>query len=270
MIKIGDFARLSQVSVVTLRHYDDINLFKPISVDPFTGYRYYSIHQLARLNRILALKDLGFTLEQIEHVLSGITLEELRGMLKLRHAEQTQRLAEETGRLERIATRLKYIELEDKVAEYDVVLKTVPPMLVASCKVTIPTNDQVPQYLDTAYHNLWNFIKEHSLKTLSPHMTLWHQAAEVVENEVVEAMIVVDRKAPNTVEVQVYTLPETRVVSFVHHGNFDGFQIGHTVLLKWIEENGYRVGGGYRELYLKHDPTNLNDSTTEIQYPIES
>ena len=65
MLKIGDFARLSQVSVVALRHYDEIGLLRPVKVDPFTGYRYYSTDQLPRLNRILALKDLGFSLEQI-------------------------------------------------------------------------------------------------------------------------------------------------------------------------------------------------------------
>ena len=74
MIKIGDFARLGQVSVVTLRHYDEIGMLKHVTVDSSTGYRYYSVAQLPRLNRILALKDLGFSLEQIEVVLSGLTL----------------------------------------------------------------------------------------------------------------------------------------------------------------------------------------------------
>ena len=61
MIRIGDFARIGQVSIVTLRHYDEIDLLKPIAVDSVTSYRYYSVSQLPRLNRILALKDLGFS-----------------------------------------------------------------------------------------------------------------------------------------------------------------------------------------------------------------
>ena len=84
MFRIGDFARLSQVSVKTLRFYDEVGLLKPTFVDGATGYRYYSADLLPRLNRILALKDLGFSLEQIEVVLSGLTLDQLRGMLKLR------------------------------------------------------------------------------------------------------------------------------------------------------------------------------------------
>src|SRR5215211_6051273 len=103
MIKIGDFARLSQVSVVTLRYYDEMDLLKPVRVDGFTGYRLYSTEQLPRLNRILALKDLGFSLEQIKLMLAdGLTSEQLRGMLTLQRQEVEKRLAGEQQRLQRI------------------------------------------------------------------------------------------------------------------------------------------------------------------------
>ena len=93
MIKIGDFARLSQVSVVTLRYYDEMDLLKPVRVDTFTGYRFYSVDQLPRLNRILALRDLGFSLEQIKLMLAdGLTLEQLRGMLTVQRDEVEKRL----------------------------------------------------------------------------------------------------------------------------------------------------------------------------------
>jgi DNA-binding transcriptional MerR regulator len=72
MFKIGDFSRFSRVTVKMLRHYDEIGLLKPARVDPFTGYRYYTADQLPRLNRIIALKDLGFTLEQIGSLLDDI------------------------------------------------------------------------------------------------------------------------------------------------------------------------------------------------------
>src|ERR1051325_5235352 len=126
MIKIGDFARLSQVSVVTLRYYDEMDLLKPIRVDDFTGYRYYSAGQLPRLSRILALKDLGFSLDQIKlMVADGLSSEQLRSMLTLQRAEVEKHLAEERERLIRIEARLRQIELEDRMPNYDVVLKTV-------------------------------------------------------------------------------------------------------------------------------------------------
>src|SRR5579862_8956297 len=93
MFKIGDFSKLSQVSMKTLRFYDQLGLLKPTHVDDFTGYRYYTADQLPRLNRILAFKDLGFTLEQIGPLLEeGIPAAQIRGMLRLKQAEIQQRM----------------------------------------------------------------------------------------------------------------------------------------------------------------------------------
>ena len=269
MIKIGDFARLSQVSVPTLRHYDEIGLLKPVAVDAATGYRYYSVAQLPRLNRILALKDLGFSLEQIDRVISGgLTLEQLRGMLKMKHAEVEQQLAEEQGRLARIAARLRQIELEDTMPNYDVVLKTVPPMLIASRTVTIPTNDQVPVYLGEAFREASDHVQQQGAKDIGPCFAVWHQPANVYANEVAEAAIPIDRPLPGTDQVKVYELPQAQVASVVHHGDFDNFTQGHTALVKWVEENGYRIIGPYREIYISRD-LSTNESATEIQYPVE-
>ena len=161
MIKIGDFARLSQVSVVTLRYYDEMDLLKPVKVDTFTGYRFYAADQLPRLNRILALKDLGFSLEQIKLMLAdGLTPEQLRSMLTIQRQEVEKRLAGEQERLSRIEARLRQIELEDKMPTYDVVVKNTPAMLVASRRVTVPSNDQVPQYLDEAYMDVYGYVHE--------------------------------------------------------------------------------------------------------------
>ena len=100
MIKIGDFARLGQVSVVTLRHYDEMDLLKPVRVEPLTGYRFYAADQLPRLNRILALKDLGFSLEQIKLMLAdGLTAEQLRSLLTMQRREVERRVSEEQERL---------------------------------------------------------------------------------------------------------------------------------------------------------------------------
>jgi len=128
MLKIGDFARLSQVPVKTLRYYDDLGLITPARVDAFTGYRYYSVDQLPRLNRLLALKDLGFSLDQIARVLNeGVTHGQLRGMLMLKRAEVEERLREEQQRLDRIEARLRDIEQEDTLPE-----STAAPVLIDS------------------------------------------------------------------------------------------------------------------------------------------
>ena len=85
MLNIGEFARLGQVSPRMLRHYDEAGLLKPKNVDPANGYRSYEFGQLGRLHRLMALRDLGFTLDQIRSTLDqDPSVEQLRGMLSLR------------------------------------------------------------------------------------------------------------------------------------------------------------------------------------------
>jgi DNA-binding transcriptional MerR regulator len=113
MIKIGEFSKLSHVSIKALRYYDEVNLLKPIEVDKSSSYRYYPANQLPRLYRILALKDLGLSLEQVAQVLNeGVSPEQLRGMPRLKYAELQQHLAAEQARLQRVEAWLNTIAQE--------------------------------------------------------------------------------------------------------------------------------------------------------------
>src|SRR5450755_2744547 len=127
MYGIGTVARLAQVSLRTLRYYDEIGLLRPVWVDPDTGYRWYAADQLHRLHRILALRDLGVRLAEIATLLDGdLGVDELRGMLLLRRAEAHERVADETDRLARVEARLHNME-ETTMSPYDVIVKRVEP-----------------------------------------------------------------------------------------------------------------------------------------------
>src|SRR5215216_6626607 len=133
MFRIGEFSRITRVTIDTLRHYDALGLLKPANVDPFTGYRYYSARQLQSLNRTasfasVALKDVGFSLEEIARILhpsEKLTNEELRGMLKAQLARAEQEVEAAQMRQERILARLHYLNLEDDMPAYKVTLKPV-------------------------------------------------------------------------------------------------------------------------------------------------
>lgn len=100
MFRIGEFSKIAQVSGRLLRYYEEIGLLIPEYTDPQTGYRFYSAKQLPRLNRILVLKELGLSLEQIARLVGRDTsAEEIRGMLKLRKAQIEQTVQEELARL---------------------------------------------------------------------------------------------------------------------------------------------------------------------------
>ena len=137
MLNIGEFARLGPVSPRMLRHYDRLGLLRPERVDPQTGYRFYGAHQLVQLHRLLALRDLAFTLEQISGLLDGEpSVEQLRGMLPLRRAQLEQTVADEQGRLRRVEAHLRAIEGSNTVDAPDVVIKQTHPLRVAEVRGT--------------------------------------------------------------------------------------------------------------------------------------
>lgn len=135
MLKIGDFSKLSRISIRMLRHYDEIGLLVPESVDEFTGYRYYSEEQLLTANMINALKDMGFSLSVIAEILKAYNdPKTLKGYLLLKQAELKE-LAEKTGRQLRVLeATISRMGKDDSVMEYSVVLKEIPQRYVASLR----------------------------------------------------------------------------------------------------------------------------------------
>src|ERR1041384_6464970 len=129
MLRIGDFARLAGISTRTLRLYAKQGLLAPEAVDPATGYRYYAVHQLTQLNHILALKDLGFSLNEIQALLAApLEVEDLRRLLSQKRAEMDQLLRETQARLPRVESRQRQLEeMETNMANYDVVLRPITP-----------------------------------------------------------------------------------------------------------------------------------------------
>ena len=143
MLKIGEFSKLAQVSVKTLRYYDELGLLRPNWVDRYSGYRYYELQQLPRLNRLLALREMGFPLVQIERLLrEDLSSGELQRLMQLRQAEITQQVAAEQARLARVAARLRQIELEGRQPRYEVLVKPVQPRQVAGIR------DMIAEYRD--------------------------------------------------------------------------------------------------------------------------
>ena len=121
MFRIGEFSQIAQVPTSQLRYYDEIGLLKPAQIDEWTNYRYYSVTQLPRLNRILALRELGLSLEQIRRLLDDdISPQEIRGMFTLRKAQIEQQLQDEVIRLRTVEARLQHLEEVGDLGDFDV------------------------------------------------------------------------------------------------------------------------------------------------------
>jgi DNA-binding transcriptional MerR regulator len=268
MIKIGTFSRISQVSVKTLRYYDEIGLLKPVEVDRFTGYRYYSFEQLARLNRILTLKDLGFSLEQIAQLLDeDLSSSEMRGMLRMKQAELREKVQDELSRLERVEARLRLIEQEAEMSDYDVIIKKVEPILVAGLREIIPTYPEQGHLWD----RLETCLAQHGAVPSGPCFTIYYSDEPEIDAEVCEPLSV---PVPLAEPIMVHQLPAVdQMASLVHKGPFTSLVEAYSSLVKWIESNGYRISGPGREIYLESPniPGDQNDpnTVTEIQFPVD-
>ena len=172
VLKIGDFSKVAHVTVKTLRHYARIGLFHPAWTDRYTGYRYYTLQQLPRLHRILALKDLGFSLEQVAGLVQkDVPVEQLRGMLRRKQSELETRLRSEQTRLGMVAARLQLIELEGKTGS-EVLVKRVETLPVASLRETIAVMEQLPERMAVLVDELNGWLAQSGCQVEGPWMAL--------------------------------------------------------------------------------------------------
>ena len=171
MFKIGDFSRLSFVTTQTLRYYDDIGLLKPANVDRFTGYRYYSAAQLPRLNYILALKDLGLSLDEINLLVQdSLTLTQMRDIFILKKNELQQQASDIERRLDRVENLLTQLEQEGKMSDYQIVVKKIEPLKIVSIRGTVPTYHDIMQIGE----KLLPVYKTHADKISGPFIAIYH------------------------------------------------------------------------------------------------
>jgi DNA-binding transcriptional MerR regulator len=272
VFKIGDFSRLSLVSVKALRYYDELGLLKPARVDEFTGYRYYSASQLTRLNRILALKDLGLSLEQIALLLDQEpTPDQIRGMLRLKQVELRQQLTEGQARLARIEAWLHAFEQEDTMSDYAVVLKNVAPLRVAQIRGVAPSMEQIGPSLDGLFDQVIGYLSHQGATSGTPPTTLYYDA-EMRETDItVGACMPFEGYLNDGEQVHVSELPGVETMAAViHHGSFSTLKQAYHALFQWIEANGYQISGPIRELNLAYERGgDQSKFVTEIQVPVE-
>ncbi len=272
MFRIGDFSRICQVPVSALRYYADLGLLVPAHVDRFTGFRYYQLNQLPRLNRILALRDLGLSLEEIGRLLNEeLSADEMRGMFRLQQAKLQQQLEDEQARLARVAARLREIEKEGKMPHQDVVLKAIDPQHVMSIREIIPTPVTVGRMLSEGFAALG----QHGIQPAAPPQAIYHDEEFKLTDMDVEVVIPVataitrDLPLANGRTLSVRDLPAVQsAASIIHIGSYDGLSATYQVLGKWIDANGYRIAGASREIYLKAADKD-GDPIVEIQWPVE-
>jgi DNA-binding transcriptional MerR regulator/effector-binding domain-containing protein len=269
MFTIGEFAALGDISVRMLRHYDEIGLLKPASVDPATGYRGYSIAQLRDLNRIVALRGLGFSLAEVRQLMSGITGSELRGMLLLRRAELEQQLSAGQARLARVEARLRAIEREDELAD-DIVVKTAPTQRLLAVERPIPGfgPDNIAPVINPAAEELEGVVAAMGLPAERVYLSCY-DVSDPARIIMFVGTPVDDSVTSAPAPAEIVELPGVQVACCVRQGTTHEVwpRIVHDVMA-WIEEHGYEHVGPGRDFYLDSGAADPGQQVFEIQAPL--
>jgi DNA-binding transcriptional MerR regulator/effector-binding domain-containing protein len=271
MFSIGEFARMGTVSVRTLRHYDEIGLLRPAHVDPETGYRGYSADQLGQLNRIIALKDLGFSLTQTGKLLSGITVEELRGMLALRRAQLEQELEEYAGRLLGVEARLRYIEGEDAMPADDIMVKKIPAMGVVAIGAAAPgyRPEQVIEPVNRSRVQFDQLGIPGLVKVTGPYM-LFFEDNEGDDITVYVALPVAEPPAGLPPPARYVVLPAIEAVVAVRNGRASSiFPAVFNDLIQFANAHGCQTTGPGRDIWINEidDVSQVDEQVFEVQLP---
>ncbi|MDX2163564.1 MAG: MerR family transcriptional regulator [bacterium] len=269
MIRIGDFSKLTNVSIRMLRHYDELGLLRPAHVDAESGYRYYAAEQLPRLHRIRALQDLGFSLEQVGELLrQPLTPDQLHAMLLMKQAELQDRLRAEEARLMRVAARLKQLESDGHA--YDVVLREIDPQWAAMHRGHILTYSGISTLFDVLFAHVAQFVPPQHVGLTA---AIWHDDSAVDSGGEIdaEAAIYLKSPIPASAAVRVAELPALPMACVVHHGALKDLPAAYDALVRWVDAGGYRIAGANRELYHHYTlPARQDDPgyIVEIQLPV--
>lgn len=274
MFKIGDFAVMAQVPASQLRYYDEIGLLKPAHTDCQNGYRYYQIEQLADLNRIIALKNLGLSLDEVRRMLENhISNSDIRALLEAKRTEIEQRLEEERARLRQVEARLQLLEQGYTPTTQPVIVKPVAAQAYLALERV--SNDQ--ESFITTFTRLYNAIHEIDLPGRGHALCVAHNAGYEPAGLHWELGFLIGSGAPHA-----YPLPGggclrrtelpavENMASIIHVGALETGGLAYAALSQWIAFHHYEIAGPFREIFLVlAAPLDITASMVmEVQVPI--
>jgi DNA-binding transcriptional MerR regulator len=274
VFKIGDFSRIARVSCRLLRYYDEIGLLKPAATERDSGYRYYSAAQLPTLNRILVLKELGLSLDEIVRIMQENTSSpQLRDLLNARRDELARSLAAEQERLRQLDTRIAQIDAGGQLVADDVLVRADPAQWLLSTRQILPSFAAAREVIAAVV-----LLAKKSIPAdvLGPLMAIAHAPEFEPDRLDVEIGYIVLSPSGvvtdgNGTQLSLRELPATeRLATCVRIGLPEQAHLITGKIGTFVEANGYRLAGPSRELFLQ--PPRLGrmaESVVEMQFPIE-
>lgn len=270
MIKIGDFSKLSRISIRMLRHYDQIGLLNPAEVDGITGYRYYMEAQLLKAEQIQGLKDMGFKLTAISEILSNCKdPEQMECFLLDKRQELCNEVLNKQEKLRILDNTLQWLRKDGNFMEYHVTLKNLPERYVASVRQVIPAYDQEGM--------LWEILNK---ETESQHvqqqnpcygMAIFHDEGFKDKDVDVEIQASVNGRYKDTEHVKFKEVPSIQIASATFQGSYESITKVNMAVARWVQDNGYEFDGASFCIYhvSPYDAKSPDDLVTEVCYPVK-
>jgi DNA-binding transcriptional MerR regulator/effector-binding domain-containing protein len=270
MFRIGDFSKLSFVSIRMLRYYDEVGIFKPAYVDDFTGFRYYTAKQFPIINKIVQLRDLGFNVAEIQTYLAQPDRNTREQILQNKLSEIEQNITLEQIKIHKIKFAIQNLNKENEMTNYEVEIKSVPSYQMLALREIIPAYDREG--------DLWMKLGTYAKQTQAP----------LKENGICFAVYYDETKLENGVDVEVLQEVQTivsadspyqyrttqalpKVAAIIVKGEYTNIAPAFTFLGAWLEENNIEIAGQPRQLPFigPWNAQNPSEYRTEIQIPIK-
>lgn len=268
MLSIGEFARYGGVSVRMLRHYDALGILTPARVDPSSGYRSYAAAQMARLNRLVALKELGFGLQELGPLLDEqVSAEQMRGMLRLRRSQITDRIEADAARLREIEARLRLMESEDAMGELEFTRKPLPAVLLAQLTQTVQDTSEIGPALGVIFGRVAKALARAEVPMREPAVA-WYASADKDDAMLVGAGFPTSARvvADGIAVEELHAVPHA--VTLIHHGSMETIGASWQALHRYLEQEGLDPVGRCREVYLETPMDSPGTWVTELQQPV--
>ena len=250
MFRISVFSRFTRVSVKALRHYDQLGLLKPAFVDPETGYRHYAARQVAQLQRVLALKELGFSLEHIRDCLGGgAGGRALTRVLEVRRAELESQLELDRRRLVGVNARLREIEGGEWKGRPEVVVSELPAIRVAARRAKVASLDEG---IEELFEALERDVAAAGIRSSGPPLVIYHNRDHREAGAIVEVAVPVLPDAQQAGRSRIHTLPRVpQAACMTYAGSYDQWTRVTSGLLRWLEARRLEPAGPAREAFLQ-------------------
>ena len=261
MFTIGQFSTLCMVTTKTLRHYDRIGLLTPAYTSDETGYRYYEAEQFRDMFFILKCKEYGFTLEETAELLhAGPHVVAARFAAK--YEQRKRELMHQQNLLGKMLEDMELLKKGKDIMSQgtqEVKLVETKPVEIVSARGVIAIKN-----FDQLYDKMMKTLQEHQLQCTGGVIAIYHAEEFDPERTDTEVGAIISQKAECS-----RTLPGGTCAMAAHLGAYSNLGETYAAIVKWTEENGYRITGQPYEKYLNSPHEVPEDQlVTEIYFPV--